>query len=278
MKTLFARAAQFALAAAISSAPLVAQLRDNTEKQLSCQDGGNNGDQARHCDLREQTFPAIGSLNVDAGKNGGVTIKGALRSDVLVRARIDASGDTQAAANAMASQVAIDGSGGQVRAIGPASENNGWWSVSYEIFVPQNTNLTLKANNGGVRITDVRGQIHFEANNGGVQLKRLAGDVSGSTVNGGIQVELTGAIWEGRQLDVSTRNGGVNISMPSFYSARVEAETNSGGVQSDFPMPPADAANRSRPRHVEMNVGSGGPLIHITTHNGSVAIKKTEAQ
>jgi DUF4097 and DUF4098 domain-containing protein YvlB len=276
MKTLFARAAQIALAAAIASAPLVAQLRDNTEKQLSCQDGNNNGDQARHCDIREQTFPAIGSLTVDAGRNGGVTVKGSFRSDVLVRSRVEASADTQAAAAAIATQISIDGSGGQVRAIGPSSSNNDGWSVSYEIFVPQSTNLTLTAHNGGVRITDVRGQIHFEVNNGGVQLKRLAGDVSGSTVNGGIQVDLTGGIWEGRQLEVSTRNGGVNISMPAFYSARVQAETSGGSIHSDFPMPPADAATRVR--RVEMNVGSGGPLVHITTNNGSIAIKKAEAQ
>src|SRR5206468_677062 len=95
--------------------------------------------------------------------------------------------------------------------------------------------LTLKTHNGGVSISDVRGQIRFEGQNGGVRLKRLAGDVTGSTVNGGVDVELAGTMWDGRQLEVSTTNGGVNVALPSLYSAHIQAETRMGRIQSDFP-------------------------------------------
>jgi DUF4097 and DUF4098 domain-containing protein YvlB len=120
----------------------------------------------------------------------------------------------------LVSRVSIDSNGGQVRATGPesADNNNSWWSVSYEVFVPQNTDLTVTARNGGINIADVRGQIRFEGRNGGVHLKRLAGNVIGSTVNGGVEAELTGTIWDGRQLEVTTRNGGVSVTMPSSYS------------------------------------------------------------
>jgi hypothetical protein len=135
-------------------------------------------------------------LSVDASRNGGVTVKGWLRNEVLVRARVEASADNEGAAANLASRVSVDSSGGQVRATGPESidNNNSWWSVSYEIFIPQNTDLTTTARNGGITISDVRGQIRFAGRNGGVHLKRLAGDVSGSTGNGGVQVELTGTI------------------------------------------------------------------------------------
>ena len=48
-----------------------------------------------------------------------------------------------------------------MRATGPESvdNNNSWWSVIYEIFVPQNTDLTVTARNGGIDISGVRGQI-----------------------------------------------------------------------------------------------------------------------
>jgi hypothetical protein len=250
-------------------------LQDNSEKQMTCQNGGYDSDRARRCEIREQSVPAVGRLNVDASRNGGVSIKGSLRGDVLVRARIDASADTAAAAAQLASQVSIDSSGGQVRAMGPEALDNAGWSVSYEIFVPQNTDLTLKAYNGGISISDVRGQIHFEGHNGGVHLRRLAGDVTGSTVNGGVDVELAGTMWDGRQLEVSTTNGGVSVAMPSLYSAHIQAETRAGGVQSDFPV--ALEAN-ARPHRVDFNVGAGGPLIHITTTNGRVNLKRTGTQ
>jgi DUF4097 and DUF4098 domain-containing protein YvlB len=263
------------LAVFSTGVPLLAQLQDNREKEMACQNGGYDSERARHCEIREQSVPAMGSLSVDALRNGGVTVKGWRQSSVLVRARVEASGETEAAAATMASQVWIDSSGGQVRAMGPESVNNSGWSVSYEIFVPQTTDLTLKANNGGITISDVRGQIHFDGNNGGVNLKRLAGDVTGATRNGGVQVELAGAMWDGRQLEVSTHNGGVSVAMPSNYSAHLQAETQGGGVHSDFPVM---LESNARPRKLDFNVGSGGPLIHVTTTNGSVNFKRAEAQ
>jgi len=274
MKSLLKSAAWVGLSVGIGFIPAQAQLKDNTEKQMTCEQN-YGGDQERHCDIREQTVPSAGSLLVDAGRNGGVTIKGALRGDVLVRARVEASGDTQAAADSMASQVTIDSSGGQVRAMGPESRDNAWWSVSYEIFVPQNSDLTVKAHNGGITISDVRGTIKFDTTNGGVHLKRVAGDVSGETVNGGLQVDLAGTIWDGRQMDVSTRNGGVTLTMPAAYSAHVQAETRSGSIQSDFPL---TLQGNMRPRQLDFNVGSGGPLIHIATQNGGVRLKHSDTQ
>ena len=268
-------AAWIGLAVCTGSVPLLAQLQDNSEKQMTCANGGDNGDRARHCEIREQTVASTGSLNVDAGQNGGVSIKGWLQGGVLVRARVEAYADTQAAAASLVSQVAVSSSGGQVRAAGPQPVNDSSWSVSYEIFVPQTSDLSVKAHNGGLTISDVRGQIHFEGTNGGVHLRRVAGDVSGTTVNGGIQADLTGAIWEGRQLEIGTQNGGVTVSLPSYYSAHVQAETGNGRIQSDFAMA---QAGETRPRRVDMNLGSGGPLIHITTNNGGVRLKKLESQ
>jgi hypothetical protein len=257
--------------------PSLAQLRDNTEKQMACQSGGYDSDGVRHCEIREQTVPAIGRLSVDASRNGGVTVKGGMRNDVLVRARVEASADNEGAAASLASRVYVDSNGGEVRANGPESidNRNSWWSVSYEIFVPQNTDLTTMARNGGITISDVRGQIRFEGRNGGVHLKRLAGDVSGSTVNGGVQVELTGTVWDGRQLEVTTRNGGIKVTMPSSYSARIQAESERGSFQSDFPV---TAEGNAKPRRLDFSVGAGGPLIHITTTNGRVSFTRAESQ
>jgi DUF4097 and DUF4098 domain-containing protein YvlB len=203
-----------------------------------------------------------------------MTVKGWLRSDVLVRARVDSSAETQAAADLLASRISIDSGGGQVRSTGPDSDNHSSWSVSYEIFVPQATDLSLKTHNGGVTISDVRGQIRFEAHNGGVHLKRVAGDVGGATHNGGIEVEAMGSIWDGRQLDVSTYNGGITVAMPAGYSAHVQAETSSGHIQSEFPV---TVSGEVRPRQLDTNIGSGGPLIHLTTHNGQVTLKRARS-
>lgn len=275
MKSAVLGAAWIGLAVSTGAFPLLAQLQDNSEKRMTCDNGGSNGDRARHCDIREQTLPAIGHLSVDAGPNGGATVKGWMRGDVLVRARVEASAATQAAADLMASQVSIETTGGQVLAGGSAPADNSGWSVSYEIFVPQTTDLSLKTINGGLTISDVRGQIRFDATNGGVHLTRVAGDVSGATVNGGIHVELAGTVWDGQQLEVRTQNGGVTLAMPSGYSAHVRAETGVGHIQSDFPV---TVAGNVRAQRMEFDLGSGGPLIHVTTGNGGIKLTRVESQ
>ena len=275
MKSVLGCGMWLALAWSTVGAPVFGQLQDNSEKQLSCANGGNDSTRARHCEVREQTVPSIGRLTVDAAQNGGATVKGWLRSDVLVRARVESGADTEAAAEGIGRQVSIDASGGQVRAVGPERVNDTEWSVSYEIFVPQNSDLNLKAHNGGITISDVRGQIHFEGHNGGVHLKRVAGDVSGSTMNGGVQVELAGNIWDGRQLEVSTHNGGVTISMPSYYAGHFQAETDRGRIESDFPV---TLSGNLDPRHLDVSLGAGGPLIHVTTTNGGVRLVRSSSQ
>src|ERR1051326_5443711 len=115
MRSLVTTAACLGLAVSFGSFPVIAQLRDNSEKQMTGENRGGDSERARHCEMREQSAPSIGRLTVDAGPNGGATIKGWLRGDVLVRARIDASAENAAAAALLASRVSIDTSGGQVR-------------------------------------------------------------------------------------------------------------------------------------------------------------------
>ena len=135
-------------------------------------------------------------------------MKGWSRNEVLVRARVESWGNSDSDARVTASQVYIDASSGHVQARGPESLNHSGWSVSFEIFVPQATNLTARTVNGGITVSDIRGNLSFEATNGGIHLSRLAGEVTGSTVNGGVNIELMGATWDGSGVQVTTRNGG----------------------------------------------------------------------
>jgi hypothetical protein len=250
-----------------------AQMQDNREKTLSCANG-YAGDQSRHCEIREQTLAAVGRLAVDPGRNGGVSIKGWLQNQVLVRAKVETWAASDSEAASIASQVRVDANTGQVSASAPEAQNGSGWAVSYEIFVPQTTDLDLKAYNGGISISDVRGRLEFNAKNGGVTLKRVAGDVAGTTLNGGIHVELAGNTWDGRQLEVSTKNGGVTLALPERYSAHVRTETVNGAVRSDFPEAVPSPQPNLRSRSVDMTLGSGGPLIHVSTTNGGVTLKR----
>jgi DUF4097 and DUF4098 domain-containing protein YvlB len=241
------------------------------DKRLTCNNNGWEGDrQVTHCEIREVTVPASGAISVDARKNGGVSIKGWDRNELLVRSRVQTRSPTQVEAETLAKQITIQTAGGKIFAQGPESRNNYNWSVSYEIFVPRRSDVSLETYNGGLSISDVSGNLTFNAMNGGVVLRRVGGSVKGSTTNGGLVVELTGDRWDGEALDVRTTNGGIVISIPENYSAHLETGTVNGNLSIDFPV----TVQGRITRELAVNLGSGGALVRATTTNGGVRIKR----
>jgi DUF4097 and DUF4098 domain-containing protein YvlB len=274
IRMLLTRAALICAALGLAASCTLAQ-GDSSRYSLSCRDNDNyNESRARHCEVKEQTVAATGSLNVDGMQNGGISVKGWERNDVLVRYRIQTQGATQAEADSLASQVRVTTSGGQVRADGPDTNGNAHWDVGYEIFVPRQTNLSLQTHNGGISIADVRGRVEFEAQNGGVSLKRLGGNVTGETTNGGLSIELAGSTWDGEGLNVKTTNGGLSVSVPDNYSAHLET----GTVNGHLAISPSIAEITRETKRLSLNLGSGGTNLRIYTTNGGVSIRRRETR
>jgi DUF4097 and DUF4098 domain-containing protein YvlB len=159
----------------------------------------------------------------------------------------------------------------KISAHGPESHHDYYWSVSFEIFVPRRSDLSLEAHNGGISIADVHGKLEFSAVNGGVVLKRVGGSVRGGTTNGGLVVELNGDRWDGEELDVKTTNGGIVMSVPENYSAHLETGTVNGNLSIDFPV----TVQGKITRELAVNLGSGGPTIRAMTTNGGVRVKRS---
>jgi hypothetical protein len=238
-----------------------------------CTDNWSSGDRESFRELREMNQPAGGVLDVDAGRNGGISVKGDNRSDVLIRACVQAWGATQEAAKSAADSVKIS-TGSAVRADGPDESN---YSVSFEIFVPRNTDVRLKAHNGGISISSVDGSLEFETTNGGVNLDNVGGEVKGRTTNGGVNVNLTGNAWRGSGMEVVTSNGGVHISIPQTYAANIETGTVNGGFSSDIAALNVEKDDRGRARNnrVSAALNGGGAPIRVSTTNGGVRISSS---
>lgn len=244
----------------------------NPVPKLACSDRGSHRDNlVSHCEMQEQTIGASrGVIRIDPGTNGGVTVNGWDRADMLVRARIETAADTDAEARAIVPQIRISSGGGSIEAAGPETDSHHDWSVSYEIFAPRQSDVQAKAHNGGIKIADLRGHIEFETVNGGVTLARLSGEVRGHTTNGGLTVELAGDRWDGSGMNVTTTNGGVSLDVPSNYSAHFETASVNGGMKVDFPV----AVQGRLTKDLSFDVGQGGATIRVTTTNGGVKIKR----
>ena len=244
--------------------------RDSSRARGTWCGDGRNGDLGSFCEVREDTIGGANPLDVDAGRNGGIRVRGWDRGDVLLRTRIMASADTDADARRIVSGVRIDTAGGRVRADGPETGRDEHWNVSFELQVPRTAMLTLNTQNGGISIEDFRGSAEFHARNGGLSLVNVGGQLRGATTNGGVNVDLTGDHWDGSGLDVETHNGGINLTMPKGYSAELETGTTHGRFSIDFPVP----AQGTLDRHFTTTLGSGGPKLRAMTTNGGVTIRQ----
>jgi hypothetical protein len=237
-----------------------------------CRDSNYSDDRETHSEVREFTVPSSGAtVAVDAAPNGGIRVEGQARADIHVLACVSATATTVEQARAIARRVEVAATAVRVSAEGPQNlgrrEN---WHVSYRLAVPNRTSLSLTSNNGGISLSDVDGEIDFRTVNGGVTLTRLAGTVRGRTSNGGVVVDLEGATWQGTGLEVETENGGVRMSIPANYSARLESGTVNGQMHIDFPVTVQGRLGRS----IETQLGGGGPLIKVRTSNGGVNIRR----
>ena len=259
------------IAATLSVMSVVAFAQDRSQGSLNCRDNWSSDRLMGHCEIKEQTVAAGGTITVDARKNGGLSVKGWDRNEVLVRARVQTSAPTQSEAADLAKQIRIEAGGGKIFASGPESRKDYQWNVSFEVFVPRRSDLSLEAYNGGISITDVSGRIEFTGHNGGVVLKRVGGLVRGGTTNGCVVVELDGPHWDGETLDVKTTNGGIVMSVPENYSAHLETSTVNGHLSVDFPV----TVQGRITRELAVNLGSGGPTVRATTTNGGVKIRRT---
>jgi len=230
------------------------------------------------CEVRPSTLPATSSLDVDGRQNGSVIVHGWAKNSVQVVALIETHARGQANAQQLAKGTRIVTDGGRIHAEAPSDVrssfrgdgNGSYVSVSYEVWAPRGTNLNLQAENGSISVDSVNSTVDLQTSNGSVHLTDVAGDFRGGTTNGSVVVDLSGDKWSGSGLDLRTINGGVRLSLPSNYSARLTTGTVNGGMNIDFPITLQGRIGRE----IETNLGQGGAPIRVMTTNGGVTIRR----
>ncbi len=235
-----------------------------------CGERDGDRDRAHYCEVREMTWREGGPLVVDAAPNGGIEVKAASGGTVHVEAKVSASADDEAEARKMVAAVQLKTSG-TIEAEGPRAESrHAWWSVSYRLTLPAQTDLDLRSHNGGISLTGVRGKTEFTTTNGGVTVTDAGGSMHGKTTNGGVKVALSGSQWEGEGLDITTTNGGVVVEVPPDFNAHLETGTVNGGVNMDFPVRVQGRISKE----LSTDLGRGGPTIRAVTTNGGVTVRR----
>lgn len=137
--------------------------------------------------------------------------------------------------------------------------------VDFTIEVPAGVELDAVTVNGDIEILDLSSSVEAVTVNGNIQVE-TNGAATATTVNGSIEARV-GRLSD--DLEFTTVNGGVTVTLPSGTAANVEATTVNGSIETDFPI---TIRGRWGPRSARGEIGGGGPTLEITTVNGSITL------
>lgn len=143
-------------------------------------------------------------------------------------------------------------------------------SIDYEVRAPAGVKLEVDNVNGGVVLRGLDTPATVETVNGGIAFDGV-GAHRLSTVNGRITGRFTSSSWSG-DLDLSTVNGAIDLTLPADFGAEIRGQTVNGGI--DFGEFPVTMKGKWGPRTFTGTIGSGGRRVNIETVNGSVRLQR----
>lgn len=243
-----------------------------------------------------------GSIRVLRGSSGAVVVHG------LVRAGnggwgnwLSRSGDDpEARVREVADNPPIQQDGNRIT-IGARSRRPKNVSISYEIEVPEGSNLQLNSGSGSIeckgvggtlraesgsgslQITDVTGKMLAVTGSGSIRVARVRGEVDIDTGSGGIDVDdITGSLrvdtgsgginvageMRGDWL-LDTGSGGISVDLPADAAFSLDAETGSGSIRTEHPVTIRGEISK---RKLQTDVRGGGHALRMHSGSGGLRI------
>jgi len=148
-------------------------------------------------------------------------------------------------------------------------------SVNFDVTVPTNTDLQLQSNTGTIEVHDVTGTMDLESNTGTITATddTLTGSSTLHTDTG--SVNFSGSISSGNYR-FTTNTGSVNVSLPRDSSFHVDAKTDTGSVNTDFPGLSQSIQHNTVGAELHADVGGNASQTNVTltTNTGSVDLRQ----
>lgn len=130
--------------------------------------------------------------------------------------------------------------------------------------------LEASSGNGAITIDRTTGPVHVSSGNGDIDVRATRGPVSATSGNGDIEIQMDELRLDG-DMEFTTGNGAIVITVPSGFSGDLTADTGNGHFVTDFPM---TLQGRFREGHVRGTIGAGGRRIRLSSGNGRIELRR----
>jgi DUF4097 and DUF4098 domain-containing protein YvlB len=128
----------------------------------------------------------------------------------------------------------------------------------------------LKTHNGDLICKEVAGNTQLQTHNGSITCEDASGDTYLRTHNGSAKAFYSASAPPVCNVSMISHNGGVSLTAPPNLSAKVEASTHNGSINTDLPITVTGEVSRKK---LAGTIGKGEGKLYLETHNGSINIK-----
>jgi Putative adhesin len=127
--------------------------------------------------------------------------------------------------------------------------------------------IRAHTSSGGIEVTQTAaGDVDASSSSGSVRVRGVNGGVRASTSSGGLNIEGQMA----REWRLSSSSGHVIVDVPGTQGMEVDANSNSGSIDVDFPVTVTGTMGK---RTLRGSARGGGPLLHVRTSSGGISIQ-----
>jgi DUF4097 and DUF4098 domain-containing protein YvlB len=203
------------------------------------------------------------SLNVSVNYKLWIPEKAALKANSI-------SGDVTA--EAIGGAAALKAVSGDVR-LTKADGGAECTSVSGDVVAADVTgNAFLKSVSGDIKVNTIKGSVEAETVSGGVELLDVseASSVRAKALSG--EVVYRGRINPQGSYHFKSHSGDVELYLPADAAFDFEAESFSGGIETDFEVKVIGQVSR---KELSGTVNGGGATLKVSSFSGDIRLKKT---
>lgn len=135
-----------------------------------------------------------------------------------------------------------------------------------KLLVPRQVNISLRSINGSVTVAEIDGTVSLNSIQGDVKVAHAEGYLDASTIGGNITVGIRKI--GSRGISLNSINGKIELLVAKDLNANVSVSNSIGNVNVETPVATMNKAGRN----FKGQVGSGGPLISVSSIRGTVVI------
>ena len=206
---------------------------------------------------------------------GSITVLGSDTTECSVTATITAKAPTQEEAEKLAHKVKIklepEGNDLRLHVEKPEKKRRRSIKVSFDITIPVETSLQLESNVGQIEVSNIAGAIRATTNVGEINCTEAASDVDLETNVGEVIVAYSDTAESTFDARLETNVGDISFAGPPELSAKVNASTNIGPIETRLPLTVTGKIEKSV--HGTIGKGEAKATVRLRTNVGSIEIE-----